>query len=428
MKISWIIIPFLLVIFLLLCPVGLVLAEKEDFSTSFEEFLPLGAKSENHDSKESYSTFMQNPDLIKDAKLASIRFLKEQKKIVFNLTSENPDAFKDKHLKYEVITVNFPPRVVLRMYGVKSDDRLFKFFSNIDIVGIVQNPFLPDFITEYVIFFKDWLLIQSYYDDVKNNLSLTYEFTAPPFTEGYGIRIADTNIDPLSQVIEIKNELRKSGIEAYLLVANDHKTIVLESPFYPTKEDAVNYMESLESFGYKGKLAIRSYREFPKANRFEIVSEPVVTTGDHINLQDLVYKEFKPEKIYKLGYREIYELVKDVFSPKIQSDEELLARQYFNLGNIYSNYETEDENIKNMAIVVAVKFYEIVYFYYPKTAVADDALWDMAMIIRETGIHDVLTETECYKRIVEEYPEGDYYTDALSYLKESQLKDSGQKN
>ncbi len=406
---------------ILIFVLNIATAEKEDFSTSFEEFLPLGAKAENNgerETQEDYDTFMQDPHLVKDANLASIRFLKEQRKIVFYFSSKNPDVFVDKILKYELITVNFPPRLVLRMYGVKSSDRLFKFFNNIDIVGIVQNPFLPDFITEYVIFFKDWLSVQSIYDGEKRMLSITYEFIPPDFVEGYGIRIADTNIDPLSQVVEIKNELRKSGIETYLLVANDYKTIVLESPFYKSKDDAVKYMESLESFGYKGKLAIRNYRDFPKAHRFEIRSEPVVISGDNINLQDLVYKEFKPEKIYSLTYKEIFELVKDVFSPTIQSNEEMLANQYFTLGNIYSNYDTEDSDIKNKAINVAIKFFEIVYFYYPKSGVADDALWDMAMIIRETGIKDELTEKDCYSKIVQEYPESDYFEDAKAFLEE----------
>jgi len=391
-------------------------AEKEDFSTSFEEFLPLGGKEGSEQKKEDYDTFMKDSTLIRDAELKGIKFLKEQKKIVFYFKSENPDLFKEKTLKYEIITVNFPPRVVLRMYGIKSRERLFKFFSNIDIVGIVLNPFLPDYISEYVIFFKDWMNIQSNYDDKEKCLSIVYSFITPEYERGYGIRIADTNIDPLSQVVEVKNELRKSGLEAYLLVANDYKTIVLESPFYRDKAQAVNYMESLENFGYNGKLAIRSYEDFPKAHRFEVVSEPIVTGQDNLNLRKLVYDELSPEKISSLDYTEIYSLTKDIFSPKIQNDKELIAEQYFILGNMYANYESDDEDIREKAFLVAVKIFEIIYFKYPQSTVADDALWDMAMIIHEIGLSDVFTEKECYKKIIENYPDSDYYKDAYNII------------
>ena len=391
-------------------------AEKSDFSTSFEEFLPLGAKEGSGPIKENYDTFMKDPTLIRDAELKGIKFLKEQKKIVFCFKAENPDVFKDRTLKYEIITVNFPPRVVLRMYGVKSQERLFKFFSNIDIVGIVLNPFLPDYISEYVIFFKDWMSVKSSYDNNEKCLSIEYSFEEPSFKKGYGIRIADTNIDPLSQVVEVKNELRKSGLKAYLLVANDYKTIVLESPFYKDKDKAVSYMESLENIGYNGKLAIRSYKDFPKAHRFEVVSEPIITGQDNLDLRKLVYDELSPEKVSSLSYKEIYSLTKDIFSPKIQNDKELMAKQYFILGNMYTNYETDKDDIRKKAFLVAVKIFEIVYFKYPKSTIADDALWDMAMIIHETGVSDLISEEDCYKKIVKDYPESDYYSDALKNI------------
>ena len=391
-------------------------AEKEDFSTSFEEFLPLGAKEGSQKTQENYDTFMKDPALIRDAQLKGIKFLKEQKKIVFCFKADNPDIFENRTLKYEIITVNFPPRVVLRMYGVKSQERVFKFFNNIDIVGIVLNPFLPDYISEYVIFFRDWITVQSIYDGNNRCLSIVYEFTDPDYKKGYGIRIADTNIDPLSQVVEVKNELRKSGLKAYLLVANDYKTIVLESPFYGVKTEAVSYMESLENFGYNGKLAIRGYKDFPKAHRFEVVSEPIVTGQDNLNLRKLVYDELSPEKISSLTYLEIYSLTKDIFSPKIQSDKESIAEQYFILGNMYANYETNSEDVKGRAFLVAVKIFEIIYYKYPETSVADDALWDMAMIMRETGISDAIAEEECYKKIVENYPDSDYYQDAYNII------------
>jgi hypothetical protein len=219
-------------------------------------------------------------------------------------------------------------------------------------------------------------------------------------------------------VIEIKNQLGKYGLESFLLVASDRETIVLESPFYGEKAQAIEYFESLENIGFAGKLSIRDYLAFPQPNRFDVVSEVVITGESGVNLKNIAQNEFTPRKVYQLSYSDLYLLTKEIFTPSVQEDEEVIARYYFDLSEIYRNFETEDESELEMAVLVSVKILEVIVFQYPQTQTADDALWEMANWIREYGIMDVLSEEECYKKIISEYPESIFNDEAKERIEE----------
>jgi len=378
-------------------------AEKEEYYTSSEEFLPLGAER-GHEGEGLDLSFLEDESLIHRAELAGIKFLKDKRRFVFSIKkAANPGELEGKQLKYDLILLNFPPRVVLTLYGVTTDETIYRFFQNLDVRGIVRNPFVDRYFSEYILFFKDWLTADASYDSENAQLMLDYSFSSPEYTHGFGIRIADTKIDPLNHIIEIKKELTKFGLENHLLIASDEETVVLESPFFKTRDEAVQYMEKLEGFGYNGKLALRGYQSFPKPHRFDVVSEVVITGEDDVALRNIVYNELAPSKIFPLDYAEIHLITKELFSPTVQNDEEAIAEYYYKLSEIYMNYETDEKKEKKMAYAAAQKLLEIIYFEYPKSDKADDALWETASIIREFGVVDVLSEENCYRKIIDEY-------------------------
>ncbi len=390
-------------------------AEKESFYTSDDEFLPLGNNTEDTED-ESDQEYLEDETIIKNAKVKGIKLIKEQQQLAFVIDSDYPSEIKNKDLKYSIAVENFPPRVIIHLYGVKSEEKIFHFFKNLDIQGIVYNPFIRGYYSEFVVFFKDWVTVEGNYSPEEKRLYVDYTLGSPEAKKGYGVRIADTKIDPLPQVIEIKNQLRKYGLESYLLIATDHETVVLESPFSGEKTPALEYMESLENFGFKGKLAIRKYKDYPQPHRFDVVSEVVITEENGINLKNIVYSEFLPQKIHTIGYSDLYVLTKDIFSPSVQSEMDTISGFYFELAELYRNYETEDENVKKMAILSSLKVLEIIVFFYPNSQTADDALWEMANIISEHGISDVLSEEECYKKLLREYPESIFSDEAKSRI------------
>jgi hypothetical protein len=390
-------------------------AEKESFYTSDDEFLPLGDYIEDTEN-ESDSEYLDDETIIKHARVKGIKLVKEEQQLIFVIDSDYPSEIKNKDLKYSIVAENFPPRVIIHLYGVTSEEKIFHFFKNLDIQGIVYNPFVRGYYSEFVIFFKEWMTVEGNYSLEEHRLYVDYTLGSPEVMKGYGVRIADTKIDPLPQVIEIKNQLRKYGLESYLLIASDYETVVLESPFFGEKTQALEYMESLENFGFKGKLAIRQYRDYPQPHRFDVVSEVVITEENGINLKNIVYSEFLPQKIRTIGYSDLYVLTKDIFSPSVQSDVDTISEFYFELAEIYRNYETEDENVQKMAIMSSLKMLEIIVFFYPGSQIADDALWEMANIINEYGISDVLGEEECYRKLLKEYPESIFSDEAKARI------------
>lgn len=396
-------------------PPGVAMAEKEEFYTSSEEFLPLGADI-GAEQKGLDTSFLKDDTLIHEVTLAGIKLLKDEDTLLFLLKSEDTKAISGRKLKHEVLPVNFPPRIILRLYGVKSEENIFRFFKNLKILGIARNPFQNNHVSEYIIFFADWMEVSARYSLEERMLRIDYHFAQPPYKRGYGVRIADTKIDPLPHVVEIHRELGRYNLDNYLLIASDHETVILESPFYRTKEEAVSYMEALEGFGYKGKLAIRDYLEFPQPHRFDVVSEAVIIGEDDINLKDIVYGELLPEKIYIFSYEELYRITKEIFSLRVQNDKELISEYYYKLSEIYRNYNSPNERERRMAFVVSLKLLEIIYFHHPSSARADDALWELASSVREFGVKDVLSEEECYRKIVKEYPRSIYYEESKARL------------
>jgi hypothetical protein len=390
-------------------------AEQEQLYTSDEEFLPLIEK-ETEEGVLIDEKYLQKEGFVLNARIKGIKIRKEENTIIFELAGNISEDIEGRQLLYKAVSVGFPPRIIVQLYGASSDDKTFRFFKNMEILGVVSNPFTPRWISEYVIFFEDWTFVSSEYNIDSKQLIVTYEFNAPLFTQGYGVRIADTKIDPLPQVIEVERQLTKFGLESYLLVASDHDTVVLESPFYATKDEAIKYLEALATFGYKGKLAIRNYTDFPKPNRFDVVSEVVITGEDDTILRNIVIKEWKPERIYALSYSEIHTITMGFFSPGVKQDVDRLAEYYYELSGIYRDYETDDEEIKHKAYLVSVKILELIYYLYPKSQRADDALWDMANIIRDHDAIDILSEDECYGKIINEYPESAFVEEAKARI------------
>jgi hypothetical protein len=385
-------------------PVSPAFAEKEEMYTSSDEFLPLGAGGEEIESLMDLS-FLEDDTLIHNAMLAGIRLLKDENKLIFRLKSERVEELEERSLKFEVLTLNFPPRIVIRLYGIQSEERIFRFFKNLNILGVILNPFVNTHVSEFVVFLEDWAEVTAAYSQEDKRLTVEYSFTEPPYTRGFGVRIVDSKIDPLPHIAEIQKELTIYGLGNHLLMASDEETVVLESPFFMKKEEAITYIESLEGFGYMGKLAIRDYKSFPQPHRFDVVSEVVITGEGEINLESIVYSELIPEKIFMLTYSELYLITKQIFSPRVQNDEELIAEYYYSLSEIYRNYDASTEREKMMAVLVSVKLLEVIYFTFPDTGRADDALWEMANMLREYGIQDRISELECYNKIIEEYPE-----------------------
>jgi hypothetical protein len=399
-------------------------AEQEQWYTSDETFLPLIEK-EAREGEFIDVKFLENENYVHNAKIKGIKIRKEENTMIFEIAAETGRNLDQRELLYEASSAGFPPRITVRMYGVGSDDNTFRFFKNIEILGVVSNPFTRSWISEYVIFFEDWAFVSSEYNTDEEKLVITYEFNAPLYHQGYGVRIADTRIDPLPQVIEVQRELTEFGLDNYLLIASDYETVVLESPFYRTKDEAINYLEALAAFGFKGKLAIRNYKDFPEPNRFDVVSEAVITGEDDSILRNMVNKEWIPERIHTLSYSEIHTITLGFFSPGVKRDEDLIAEYYYELSDIYKNYETDDEEVQQKAYRVSVKILELLYYNYPESKRADDALWDMANIIRDYDVADMLREDACYRIIVNEYPESPFVEEATARLESMEKTDSG---
>jgi hypothetical protein len=397
--------------------IGVLHAEKDEMYTSSEEFLPLGSSLGEGSAAQDLS-FLEDETLIHDAELAGIRLLKDENRLLFMLKAGQPEALAERNLKYDLVIENCPPRIVLLLYGVVSSETVYRFFKNLNVRGVVRNPFLNSHVSEYVIFLEDWAEVVVEYSMEEHVLSLHYSFAEPPYRRGYGVRIADTMIDPLPHIIEIKRELTDYGLPNFLLTASDEETVVLESPFFTSRQEAIAYIESLEGFGFKGKLAIREYRDFPKPHRFDVVSEVVITGEGDVNLENLVYSEFLPERIYSLAYSKLYVITKEIFSPRVQSDDELIVEYYYSLSEIYRNYKTESSQELQLARLVSIKLLEIIYFTYPKSQRADDALWEMANLINDHGIQDLLDEEECYRRILREYPGSIFREESRARLKD----------
>ena len=390
-------------------------AETDQYYTSDEEFLPLGI-SDSEDEKEKNKEFLENESFIKNAKIGGIKLLKDKKQFVFTISPDNNETLDNKDLKYEISYINFPPRIILHLYGVKSEEKVYRFFKNMEILGLVLNPFKRGYYTEYVIFFRNWIAGNAVYEVEEKRLVLEYGPSEPEYKKGYGVRIADTKIDPLPQVVEIQNEIKNYGLDCYLLIASDYETVVLESPFYGTKDEAVEYIESLHNFGFKGKLAIREYMDFPKPHRFDVVSETVITGEDRLDLRNIIYDELKPRKIYGLSYSDIFLLTRDIFSPQIRNVEENISEYYYKFSELYRDYETDSEDTRVMALVVSVKILELIYFNYPDSSRADDSLWEIAQTVLDYEISDILTEEDCYKKIIEEYPDSLFVEEASARL------------
>jgi hypothetical protein len=413
----------LMVLWLLPLPGAIVSAEKEEWYTSSDEFLPLGADGGDESDSVDLS-YLEDDTLIHRAELAGIRLLKDEDRLVFTLKAVDSQDIVEKDLKYSYELYNCPPRVVLVLYGVKVSERVYRFFENLSIRGVVLDPFLNGHASRFVIFLNDWSDVTAEYSREQKSLTLRYTAAAPPFRRGYGVRIADTKIDPLPHVIEIKRQLTASGMENMLLVASDEETIVLESPFSEEKQAAIEYIESLETVGFKGKLAIREYREFPKPNRFDVISEVVITGEGDVDLESLVYTELLPERISRLSYSELFLIVKEIFSPRVQNDDELIAEYFYSLSEIYRNYETADPQLSRSALLVSVKLLEIIYFQFPQSQRADDALWEMANVIREHNVMDEIGERECYKKLVKEYPDSIFFEESKARLNASGMRRS----
>jgi hypothetical protein len=396
--------------------IGVLHAEKDEMYTSSEEFLPLGSSLGEGSAAQDLS-FLEDETLIHDAELAGIRLLKDENRLLFMLKAGQPEALAGRDLKYDLVIENCPPRIVLLLYGVVSSETVYRFFKNLNVRGVVRNPFLNSHVSEYVIFLEDWAEVVVEYSMDEHVLSMHYSFAEPPYRRGYGVRIADTMIDPLPHIIEIKRELTDYGLPNFLLIASDEEIVVLESPFFMSRQEAIAYIESLEGFGFKGKLAIREYRDFPKPHRFDVVSEVVITGEGDVNLENLVYSELLPERIYSLAYSKLYVITKEIFSPRVQSDDELIVEYYYSLSEIYRNYETESPQVQDQARLVSIKLLEIIYFTYPESQRADDALWEMANLINEHGIQDLLDEKECYQRILREYPGSIFREESRERLK-----------
>ncbi|MBN2323035.1 MAG: hypothetical protein JXQ30_04815 [Spirochaetes bacterium] len=405
---------------------GAAFAEKEDWYTSSEEFLPV-VDHEESEGESIDETWLENNGYITGAKIKGIKIRKDEDRMLFVISPPDAYGIEKKDLFFEVFSVAFPPRIILRLYGVYNEDRTYRFLKNLEILGVISNPFTPSWITEYVIFFEDWVRGSGVYEMEKKELVLGYEFTPPLFSQGYGVRIADTKIDPLPQVIEVKKKLDQFGLLSYLLVAQDRETVVLESPFYETKEEAVSYIESLDRFGYRGKLAIRRYTEFPVTNRFDVVSEVVITGEDDINLRNMVEKEWRPKRVYTLSYQAIHTITMGYFSPRIKADDELVAEYYFNLSDIYRHYPTEDDAVKKQAHLVALKILEIIYFFYPDSRRADDALWGIANLIQNGFGSDTLTEEDCYRALRDRYPGSPFAKEAATRIAAMEAEKKGKR-
>jgi hypothetical protein len=406
----------IIVLSLFSLPGAIVSADKDEFYTSSDEFLPLGSNTGDEDESVDLS-FLEDDTLIHRSELAGIRLLKDENRLVFVLKAVGSEDIGEKDLKYDLTLENCPPRVVLLLYGVTVRERVFRFFENLSIRGVVLDPFINGHASRFVIFLNDWSDVTAEYSREGTSLTLEYTVAVPPFRRGYGVRIADTKIDPLPHVIEIKRQLTQSGLENRLLIASDEETIVLESPFFEEKQPAIEYIESLEGFGFKGKLAIREYREFPKPNRFDVISEVVITGEGDVDLENLVYTELLPERISGLSYGELFLIIKEIFSPRVQNDDELITEYFYSLSEIYRNYETPETRLVRSALLVSVKLLEIIYFKYPQSQRADDALWEMANVIREFHVRDELGERECYNKLVKEYPESIFFKEARARLK-----------
>ncbi|KKL18945.1 hypothetical protein LCGC14_2470470, partial [marine sediment metagenome] len=76
----------------------------------------------------------------------------------------------------------------------------------------------------------------------------------------------------------------------------------------------------------------------------------------------------------------------------------------------------DNEETRVMALVVSLKILELIYFNYPESSRADDSLWEIAQTVLEYGIVDVLGEEDCYRKIIDEYPDSLFAEEAAARL------------
>jgi TolA-binding protein len=126
-----------------------------------------------------------------------------------------------------------------------------------------------------------------------------------------------------------------------------------------------------------------------------------------------------------LSYQEIHTISMGYFSPKVRSDDDLISEYYYNLSELYRSYHTDDDAIRERAQLVAIKALEIIYFMYPKSKRAPDALWDIANIIRDHAVVDMLGEEDCYRTILQEYPESLFAEEAGARIDNMEEQDTG---
>jgi len=103
-------------------------AEKEEWYTSSEEFLPVIDAEEVKGEVIDVQYLVQN-GYITAAKIKSLKIRKDENTMLFILAT----ARGQKELFFEVLSVGFPPRIIVRLYGVENEDRTFRFFKNIEI-------------------------------------------------------------------------------------------------------------------------------------------------------------------------------------------------------------------------------------------------------------------------------------------------------
>jgi len=105
-----------------------LMAEKDVEYDSSDEFLPADI-NEERGAETVDQLLAENNDLVKNASLKGIKFLKEERKIVFSIGASDPDDIEGKDLWYDVKSLNFPPRIVLHLFGVSTDEKIFKFLT-----------------------------------------------------------------------------------------------------------------------------------------------------------------------------------------------------------------------------------------------------------------------------------------------------------
>ena len=96
-------------------------AEIEEQYTSFEEFLPVVEKEEQEGEVVDVEYLEQN-GYITGAKIKGIKIRKDENTILFLLSPESGVDLGEKQLFYEVLSVGFPPRIIVRRHRTSHPD------------------------------------------------------------------------------------------------------------------------------------------------------------------------------------------------------------------------------------------------------------------------------------------------------------------